>query len=183
MEMCILLKLKDSNFTVWDIVLIPLLSATITGGKLALAVIPNVEIVSLLFVVYATVFGLRKTLLISVIFTTTEVFLYGFNTWLLGYFFVWPLLIVLAVMIHKISSNEWPMAILSLVFGLSFGLLFAIFESFFYGFAYGLAYWLRGIPFDLVHGASNFIVAIFLYAPLYNLLSRLRDQTSYSSAS
>lgn len=171
------MKLRDSNFTVWDIVLIPLLSATITGGKLALAVIPNVEIVSLLFMVYATVFGLRKTLLISVIFTTTEVFLYGFNTWLLGYFFVWPLLIVLAVMIHK----KWPMAILSLVFGLSFGLFFAIFESFFYGFAYGIAYWLRGIPFDLVHGASNFIVTIFLYAPLYNLLSRLRDQAFFSN--
>ncbi|NLB20538.1 MAG: hypothetical protein GX829_06885, partial [Clostridium sp.] len=68
-------------------------------------------------------------------------------------------------------------------FGLSFGLLFAIFESFFFGFAYGLAYWLRGIPFDLVHGGSNFVLAIFLYAPMYSLLSRLRDQASYSNAS
>lgn len=181
MEMCILLKLKDSKFSVWDIVLIPLLSATITGGKLALAVIPNVEIVSLLFIVYAAVFGLRKTLLISIIFSTTEVFIYGFNTWLLAYYFVWPLLITLAVMIHRIFNSEWAMAILSLVFGLSFGLLFAIFESFFFGIAYGIAYWARGIPFDLVHGGSNFIVAIFLYTPLYKLLCRLRDKAWYNN--
>lgn len=180
MEMSIPLKLKDSNFTVWDIVLIPVLSATITSGKFALSVIPNVEIVSLLFIVYATVFGLKKAILVSIIFSTTEVFIYGFNTWLLAYYFVWPLLIVLATMVHKISTNEWPMAFLSLFFGLSFGLLFAIFESFFFGFAYGVAYWLRGIPFDLVHGGSNFVVTLFLYAHLYSLLSRLRDRASYT---
>lgn len=174
--MYIPLKLRDSNFTVWDIVLIPLLSATLTAGKMALVFIPNVEIVTLLFMVYASVFGFRKTLIVSLIFSTTEIFFYGVHTWLLVYYIIWPLLIFLSVFLNKGTHSEWPYAILGLIYGLSFGLIFAIFESFFYGVSYGIVYWLRGIPFDLIHGASNFVVVLFLYRPMYNLLSRLRDR-------
>lgn len=173
---CTLLKLRDSNFTVWDIVLIPLLSATLTAGKMALVFVPNVEIVTLLFMVYASVFGFRKTFIVALIFSTTEIFFYGVQTWLLVYYFIWPLLIGIATLLHRGTNSEWPFAIAALIFGLSFGFVFAIFESFFYGISYGIVYWTRGIPFDLIHGGSNFVVVLFLYKPLYNLLSRLRDK-------
>ncbi len=175
------MKLKDSNFTVWDIVLIPLLSASVTAGKMALSFIPNVEIVTLLFILYATVFGFKRTFLISMIFTITEIFFYGVHTWLLVYFFIWPFLSFLAASLGRVSKSDWPYAFLALVFGLTFGLIFAIFESFFYGYAYGIVYWFRGIPFDLVHGASNFIITLILYNPLYHLLTKLRDQNSHKS--
>lgn len=176
MEVYTSLKLKDSRFTIWDIVLIPMLSASVTAGKMALSLIPNVEIVTLLFMLYASIFGFKKTFIISIIFSTTEIFLYGVHTWLFVYFFIWPLLSLLAASLHKVTASEWPYAFLAMAFGLSFGLIFAVFESFFYGFAYGIAYWLRGIPFDLVHGASNFIVTLVLYRPLYTLLTGLRDK-------
>lgn len=173
---CTLLKLRDSNFTVWDIVLIPLLSATLTAGKMALVLIPNVEIVTLLFMVYASVFGFRKTFIVALIFSTTEIFFYGVQTWLLVYYFIWPLLIGISALLHRRTHSEWPYAITALIFGLAFGFVFAIFESFFYGISYGIVYWTRGIPFDLIHGGSNFVVVLFLFKPLYSLLTRLRDK-------
>jgi len=170
------LKLRDSKFTVWDIVLIPMLSATLTSGKMALSFLPNIEIVTLLFMVYTCVFGTRKTLIISIIFSTTEIFFYGVQTWLLVYYIIWPLLIFLSSLLFKTTESEWAFSIFGLIFGLSFGFVFAVFESFFYGLSYGIVYWTRGIPFDLIHGASNFIVILLLYKPLLKLLTQLRNK-------
>ena len=170
------LKLRDSKFTVWDIVLTPMLSATLTSGKMALSFLPNIEIVTLLFMVYSCVFGAKKTFIISIIFSTTEIFFYGVQTWLLVYYFIWPLLIFITSILFKTTDSEWAFSSLGLVFGLSFGLIFAVFESFFYGLSYGIVYWTRGIPFDLIHGASNFIVILLLYKPLLKLLTQLKNK-------
>lgn len=155
------------------IALIGILSATITAAKLILSFIPNVEIVTLLFIVYTVVFGVRRSLLISIIFSTTEILIYGFSTWLLGYYLVWPLLILLTGLISKRLESEYAYAIVAAIFGYTFGLLFTIVESLFYGIAYGCVYWLRGIPFDLIHGTSNFIIILILYKPIVSTLVKL----------
>lgn len=157
-----------------DIVLIGILSATITAGKLALSFIPNIEIVTLLFIVYTLVFGYRKTLFVSLIFATTEIFIYGFNTWLIVYYFIWPFLILLTQLMKKVIKSEYGYAVLGAIFGYTFGFFFAIGESLFYGIAYGLAYWIRGLLFDLVHGTSNFIIILILLNPLKSLLFKLK---------
>jgi energy-coupling factor transport system substrate-specific component len=149
-----------------DLILIGLLSATVTAGKLALSFIPNVEIVTLLLLIYTVSLGVKRGLLITLIFTTTEIFIYGFSTWVLAYYFVWPLLIIIIGLFKRQIKTEYGFAFIAGIFGLTFGFLFAIFESFFYGYAYGIAYWIRGIPFDIVHGVSNYIVVIILYKPL-----------------
>lgn len=158
-----------------DVVLIGILSATITAGKLALSFIPNVEIVTLLFMAYTIVFGYKKTLLISIVFTTTEIFIYGFNTWLLVYYFIWPMLIIITKLTSKKVKSEYGYAIIGAIFGYAFGFFAAVGESLFYGVAYGLTYWIRGLLFDLVHGTSNFIIILVLFKPLKGLLIKLND--------
>jgi len=157
-----------------DIVLIGILSATLTAGKLAFSFIPNVEIVTVLFIAYTIVFGYRKTILVSLVFATTEIFLYGFNTWLLVYYFIWPFLILLTELMKKVIKSEYGYAILGAIFGYTFGFFFAIGESFFYGIAYGWTYWIRGLLFDLIHGTSNFIIILTLLNPLKKLLFKLK---------
>ncbi len=155
-----------NGMKVQDLVLISILSASITAGKLALSFLPNVEVVSLLFILYTVTLGVKKTWLISVIFATTEIFLYGFSTWVLGYYVVWPILILATGALKGKVKSEYGFAMISGIFGLSFGFFFALFESLFYGIAYGMAYWARGIPLDILHGASNYIIAIILINPL-----------------
>lgn len=153
-----------------DIALIPLLSASITVGKLALSFIPNVEIVTFLFILYTVSFGLKRSLLTAVLFSTTEILIYGFSTWVLGYYLIWPLLIVVTWMLKDRLKSEFGYAAIAGIFGFLFGAFFAVFESFFYGWAYGFTYWLRGILFDVVHGASNYIVVLLLFKPLSRIL-------------
>ena len=39
-----------------------------------------------------------------------------------------------------------------------------------------LSRWVAGIPFDLLHCAGNFVLALALERPLYQVLVRLRDR-------
>lgn len=149
-----------------DITLIAILSASLTAGKLVLSVVPNVEIVTFLLITFTVLFGFKRALITSLVFVTTEVMLYGFGTWIIGYYFIWPLLIILTHFLQKFFDSEYVFASLAGIYGLSFGFLFALFESIFYGIEYGIVYWIRGIPFDILHGLSNFIVAIILYKPV-----------------
>ncbi|GFN34386.1 hypothetical protein [Tepidimicrobium xylanilyticum] len=157
-----------------DIALIGILSATITAGKLVLSFIPNIEIVTLLFIAYTIVFGYKKVLLISVVFTTTEIFIYGFATWLLVYYIIWPILIIITELLKRRVKSEYGYAIIGAIFGYTFGIFFSVVESFFYGAAYGWAYWVRGLLFDLIHGTSNFIIVLVLLKPILDILNRLK---------
>ena len=154
-----------------DIVLIGLFSAIVTAGKLALSFIPNVEIVTLLFIIYTLSLGLRRSLLISIVFVTTEILLYGFSTWILGYYILWPMLIIITSIISRKFNSEYIYAAIAGVFGLTFGIYFSIIESFFYGWAYGLTYWVRGIPWDIVHGGANYVLTLTLLKPLTDILN------------
>lgn len=157
-----------------DIALIGLLSASITAGKLALSFIPNVEIVTLLFIVYTIVFGFKKSIFVSIVFTTTEILIYGISTWITVYYFIWFLLVAITALMKGKIKSEYGYAALGAIFGYAFGIFFAIFESFFYGAAYGWVYWLRGIPFDIIHGTSNFIIILVLFKPLNKVLGNLK---------
>lgn len=156
-----------------DIALIGLLSASITAGKLALSFIPNVEIVTLLFILYTIIFGYKKSIFISIVFTTTEILIYGVSTWIIVYYFIWSLLIIITAILKNKFKSEYGYATLGAIFGYTFGMFFAIFESLFYGASYGWVYWLRGIPFDIIHGTSNFIIILVLFKPLSKILRKL----------
>jgi energy-coupling factor transport system substrate-specific component len=153
-----------------DIVLVGLLSAATTAGKLALSFLPNVEIVTLFFIVFAVTLGLKRSLFIAVVFVTTDILIYGFSTWVIGYYLIWPLLVLIISALKKRVKSEYGYATVGALFGFLYGAFFAITESFFYGPAYGFAYWINGLTFDLVHGASNFIIVLLLFKPLKNVM-------------
>ena len=165
---------STNSLDVYDIVLVGILSATLTAGKMALAFVPNVEIVTLLFILYTVTLGLKKALLTAIIFSTIEIFIYGFSTWVLGYYFIWPALILITWVLRKTVNSEYGYAIIGGLFGLCFGMFFAVFESIFYGWAYGFSYWVRGIPMDILHGVSNFIIILLLYKPLSKILKKCK---------
>lgn len=162
-----------------ELTLIAILSASLTAGKMALFSIPNVEIVTFLFIVFTVLFGKKRALLAAFVFATTEILLWGFGTWILGYYMIWPLLILCTSVFSKVTKNEYVFAIIAGVFGFSFGFMFAIVESFFYGIAYGVTYWISGIPFDIIHGVSNFIVALFLFKPVVKTIEKVLERAKY----
>lgn len=155
--------------------MIGMMSAVIIAAKQALSFLPNIELATLLIILYTIVFG-NKTIYTICIFVISQGLLYGFNIWFVPYMYIWFILYLIALMFKKHRSPLlW--AIVSGAFGLSFGALCAIVTIVVSGFNAGFAFWIAGIPFDLVHGVANFAITLVLFTPLYYILNKINTLT------
>lgn len=160
-----------------DVVLVGVWAALTFAVKLVLAPVANVELVSLLLSVFTVVMGLRRGFLAALVFTTLTVFestYYGAGDWIVLYYINWPLLTVLSHLLLRPDSGEIRAGTVLGLFGLLFDLPSAGLKLILFGPAYAFTYLISGIPFDLIHGASNFITALFLFHPLVVRLNRIR---------
>ena len=155
------------------IVLIAFLSALLTVAKEALSIIPNVEVVTLLIIVYTSLLGFKKTMYITVIFTIIQAIIYPPHLWIVTYFLVWPILVIVASLLFKVNANVYIIAFAAALFGLAFGAFDSLILSLVYGFHTFIPIWLRGIPWDLVHGFSNYLTVLLLFKPLKRNLKKL----------
>lgn len=154
-----------------EIAVLGLLSALLFGAKMVMAPLPNIEPVSLLILVYVSVLGLRALIPVYV-YVLLEILTWGFGYWSACYLYVWAVLALAAWLLRKMDSPVgW--AILSGAFGLSFGALCALSYWVAGGWAFALSWWVSGIPFDLLHGAGNFAMALVLFRPCRKILLRL----------
>lgn len=166
-------NIRKSSLTVKDVAVLGLMVASIEAGKLALAVFPNVEIVTLLIILYTIFYG-SKTLIAVFAFVGVECLIWGVQLWTIMYLYIWPLLCILVLIFRK-NKSVWFNSILSGVFGLAFGALCSIPYFFIGGIRTALTWWIAGIPFDLVHGISNFILCLLLFVPLNKTLDRIKQ--------
>ena len=154
------------------VVLCALLAALMVVLQVAMSFLPNIEPVSLLVLVYALVFG-RDVFYIIYTFVFLEGLIFGFHLWWMTYLYIWALwalAVLLAGRGKERSSLLWAAA--SGAFGLSFGALDAL-PYLAGGPMAAFSRWVSGIPFDLLHCAGNFFLALVLTRPLCQILTRL----------
>lgn len=154
---------------------IAFLAALLYVSKVVLEFLPNVELVSLLIILYTLVFG-KETLLAVVVFNLFEVVQWGIGTWTISYLYTWPLLCVLTLVFKRWFREEFIFwAIFSGCFGLIFGALFAI-VYLPVGWSAALSYWILGLPWDVWHAAANFVLMLILGKPVYGVLCKVKNQ-------
>ncbi len=161
----------DKKLTLRQIALFGILGAMTFGAKVAMAMLPNIEPVSLLVMIYGAVFG-RKSLYPIFVYVAMEILLYGLGTWNIMYLYIWPGLSLIAWLLRK-QRHPLVWALISGCFGLLFGALCAPVDVFIGGFSYAAAKWVSGIPFDLTHCIGNFVIALLLFYPLRQLVTKL----------
>ena len=139
--------------------------------KMAMASLPNVEPVSLLVMVYAVTLG-PWALAPIYLYVFLEWAIWGLNTWSVCYLYIWAILWLISWLLRKMESKlGW--AVLCAAFGLFFGVLCAPVYIPIGGVAYAISWWVSGVPFDAIHCAGNFVMALVLFAPLRSLLEKL----------
>lgn len=149
-----------------------LMAAMLTASKYLMDGLPNIELVSLLVILYTL--ELPRLAAPAVY---TYVFLYGllngFGIWWFPQLYIWAVLMLLTRLLRQV---ELPLAwaLVSGIFGLCYGALYAVSYAVLNGPAAGVAWWVSGIPFDLLHGGGNFIAALLLFRPLRAGLRRVK---------
>lgn len=156
------------------IALVGISAATLECAKLALAALPNIEVVTLLTALFGYVFGFAGVMA-AVVFVCIEPLIYGFNTWVVLYFIYWPTLAALFMLLGKrrIKNRVIITAVavlMTVLFGIlsaliDVGLLSGAFDNFFYRFA---VYYARGILFYAIQIACNAV----LFPLLFDFLSK-----------
>lgn len=165
---------SDTRIATKELVQLAIIAALMVAGKEALSFIPNVHPVMLIIVIATLVYG-WKTMLAVLCFDLLEIIIYGFGLWTIMYIYIWPLAVVL-VMIFRKESSRLFWACIAGGFGLIFGALCSIPYIFIGGFHAAAAYWISGIPYDLIHGISNFVILLFLFNPLKQVLTKFKDK-------
>ena len=161
----------DKKLTVRQIVLFGMLGALIFAAKYVMAVLPNIEPVSLMVMLCAVVFG-RKAAYPIALYVVMEFLFYGLGLWNINYLYIWAILAIAAGQMRNVRG-ALPWAILSGTFGLLFGALCAPVDVVIGGFGYAIAKWISGIPFDVAHCVGNFAIALVMFVPMRSLLEKL----------
>ncbi len=162
------------------VALVGVMAAAAECAKLALAVLPNIEAVTLLLALYGYVFG-GVGIAAALVFVAIEPLIWGFNTWVVSYLLYWPLVSLVFMLLSRLKvKNRFVFCgfavMLTLWFGVlttlvDTGLLSGFFEDFWYRFS---VMYVRGIVFFVVHTVSNAVIFLLLFKFLSERLSRLK---------
>ncbi|MCL1829892.1 MAG: hypothetical protein FWG21_00510 [Oscillospiraceae bacterium] len=160
-----------SKISLIDISLIGIAAALMIGVQLSLAFLPNIELITLLIILFTLHFKSRTIYMIYV-FSIVECLIYPFGLWCFTYLYIWTILYIV-VWVLKDSRSALFWAVIGAVFGLLYGSLSSIPYFITMGLAGGIAYIVSGLSFDLLHCFGNFMVIILLFKPLNTLLGKL----------
>ena len=170
------MKRADRKINARMIAEIGLMAAILEVSKIALSMIPNVELVSLEIILFTLYLG-PWSLAAVWVFVGVECLVWGLSLWTVTYVYVWPILVVITLLMkHKENKpgEVWTFSIVSGLYGLFFGMLCAIPFLFVGGWKSAFGMWISGIPYDLIHCIGNFIICLILYKPLHTVLNHIR---------
>jgi len=150
-----------------------MLGAIMSASKIAMEALPNIHLIGV-FVIALTVVYRSKALYPIYVFVFLFGLYYGFALWWLPYLYVWAVLWgVVMLLPEELPQKLRPILYMTLcgLHGLLYGVLYAPTQALLYGLNLKstLAWIAAGLPFDVIHGISNFFCGA-LIVPLISIL-------------
>lgn len=152
------------------LVIMGILTGIVLAGQVAMGFLPNIEIVTLLFILYTLIFG-KKVFFMIYAFVILEGIVYGIGLWWVNYLYVWSIQAVITWFFRKQTSVVF-WSIMSGFYGLTFGALCALTTIFISGPAAAFAYWVSGLGFDITHCIGNVVICLILFKPLKMVMEK-----------
>lgn len=150
-----------------------LLGALMYASKVIMEILPNVHLLGV-FVVAITVAYRKKALYPIYIYVFLNGLFSGFSMWWIPYLYIWTLLWGAVMLLPKnIPTKARPIIYMSVcaLHGFLFGTLYAPAQAIMFGldFKATVAWIAAGLPWDFIHGVSNFFCGI-LICPIVSVL-------------
>lgn len=170
------------KLTIRETVVFGMLGAVMYASKLIMEMLPNVHLLGV-FVVAFTVVYRRKALYPIYIYVFLNGIFGGFSAWWLPYLYIWTILWGIVMLLpEKMPNKIQPIVYMTVcaAHGFLYGLLYAPAQAIMFrlGFRGMIAWIAAGLPFDCIHGISNFFCGI-LITPII-LVLRLAEKEKSS---
>lgn len=167
------------KLTTREVAVFGLLGALMWASKTAMAMLPNIHLVGVMTIAFTVVYR-KKALYPIYIYVLLCGLFGGFTAWWVPYLYVWTVLWGATMLVPKnLPKRTAPLIymVLCALHGFLFGTLYAPVNALLYGMNLeGMIAWIiAGLPFDMVHGVSNFICGI-LIIPIIKVLTMLEGQ-------
>ncbi|MBR3684007.1 MAG: hypothetical protein IKL78_03910 [Lachnospiraceae bacterium] len=161
------------KLTVKEITIFSMLGAVMYASKMIMEFAPNIHLLGVFTIAFTVVYR-KKALYPIYIYVFLNGMFAGFNMWWIPYLYLWTVLWGITMLLPK----NMPKAVAPIVYmvvcalhGFAYGMLYAPAQALMFGLNFdGMIAWIiAGLPFDMIHGISNFFCGI-LIVPIITVL-------------
>lgn len=168
--------MKNGKLTIREMAVFAMLGALMYASKMIMEVAPNVHLLGVFTIAFTVVYR-KKALYPIYTYVLLNGIFCGFATWWIPYLYLWAVLWGAAMLLPKrIPEKLRPLVymLLCAAHGFLFGTLYAPAQALLYGLSFQkmIAWIISGLPWDFVHGVSNFFCGI-LIVPIIKILTFL----------
>lgn len=168
--------MKNGKLTIREMAVFAMLGALMYASKMIMEVAPNVHLLGVFTIAFTVVYR-KKALYPIYTYVLLNGIFCGFATWWIPYLYLWAVLWGATMLLPKrIPEKLRPLVymLLCAAHGFLFGTLYAPAQALLYGLSFQkmVAWIISGLPWDFVHGVSNFFCGI-LIIPIIKILTFL----------
>lgn len=161
------------KLSIKEIALFGVLGALMYASKFLMEALPNIHLLGT-FIVAITVVYRKKALYPIYVYVLLNGLFAGFATWWIPYLYIWTILWGAVMLLPKNIPNKFrPIVYMTVcaLHGFLFGTLYAPAQALLFGLSFnGMIAWIiAGLPFDAIHGISNFICGTLICPLIYVL--------------
>ncbi len=161
------------KLTTKEMAVFSMLGAVMYASKMIMEVAPNIHLLGVFTIAFTVVYG-KKALYPIYIYVLLNGAFCGFAAWWVPYLYLWTVLWGAVMLLpKKIPDKVKPLVymVLCAMHGFLFGTLYAPAQALLYGLSLKatIAWIVAGLPFDFIHGVSNFFCGI-LIVPIISAL-------------
>lgn len=159
--------------TTREIAVFAMLGAVMYASKILMEVAPNIHLLGVFTIAFTVVYR-KKALYPIYIYVILNGIFSGFAAWWVPYLYVWTVLWgVVMLLPRNLPKKIRPLVYMTVcaAHGFLFGTLYAPAQAILFGMSFqGMVSWIiAGLPFDFIHGVSNFFCG-FLIVPVISAL-------------
>lgn len=154
------------KLTTREVAVFAMLGAIMYASKMIMEIAPNVHLLGTFVIAFTIVYRKKALYPIYVFVLLTGVYA-GFAAWWVPYLYLWTILWGITMLLPKNMPKKVRPLVYMLVcaaHGFLYGTLYAPAQAFFFGLNLeGTIAWIvAGLPWDFVHGVSNFFCGLLI---------------------
>ena len=154
------------KLTTKEIAVFAMLGAVMYISKMLMEFAPNIHLLGVFTTAFTVVYR-KKALYPIYIYVFLNGVFSGFSSWWIPYLYIWTVLWGAVMLLPRnLPKKIRPVVYMAVcaVHGFLFGILYAPVQAVVFGLSWqGMLAWIAaGMPFDLIHGVSNFFCGILI---------------------